>query len=106
MSFHKTTSPSASDESMFGCECAMPFLTLLHCDALGRRTLSGLAFGAAVALGACDAASATAPDAAPQDKVSSAFAKVDREIARAKARWSRDDAAARQGGGAGSAPGH
>jgi hypothetical protein len=106
MSFNIKARPAASDESMFGCECAMPFLTLLYPDALGRRTLSGLALGAAVTLGACDAASPAPLEAAPQDKVSQAFSKVDREIARAKARWGRDAAVARQGAVAGSAPGH
>lgn len=87
MSFEQTGTPAPSDESMFGCECAMPFLTLL----------------AVVALGGCDTAADTSPQTAPQDKVGAAFERVDREIARAKARWSRDDAVASRGDDAASA---
>jgi hypothetical protein len=70
-----------------------------HADVVPRRPLSGVALGAAVALGACTVAPDTSPRTAAQDKVAAAFAKVDREIARAKARWSRDDAAQRQADG-------
>jgi hypothetical protein len=81
------------DALMFGCECALPFLTEAHGVAARRRTFSGLALGAAVALGACDAGPEPAPQPEPTDKVSAAFAKVDREIARAKARMDWSDKA-------------
>ncbi len=75
---------------MFGCECALPFLTALHTGAQ-RGALSGLAFGAVLALGACDGAPHPPLQPAPVDKVGAAFDKVDGEIARTKARldWSR-----------------
>ena len=87
--------PDAVDEAlMFGCECALPFLTELHAVGASRRALSGLALGAAVALGACDVVpEATSQHPAPADKVSAAFAKVDREIARTKARMNWNDKA-------------
>jgi hypothetical protein len=53
---------AASDESMFGCECALPFLTLR------QRTLSGLALGAVVALVGCDGAKDSPPRTAPQQR--------------------------------------
>ena len=96
MSFEQNDRSVASNESMFGCECAMSFLTLRQAERSGRRALSGMALGAVVALGGCDAAPPTPPETAPEDKVSAAFSKVDREIARAKARWSRDDRVARE----------
>ena len=79
------------DALMFGCECALPFLTESNGIAAGRRAFSGLALGAAVALGACEYVPEPAPQPVPTDKVSAAFAKVDREIARTKARLKRAD---------------
>ena len=104
MILSKNTGAAASDEAMFGCECALPFLTLLQPHAARRLRLSSFALGAVVALGACDTAADTAPQSPPQDKVSAAIAKVDREIARAKARWNRDDPLARSDDAGGSAP--
>ena len=101
--FGETATPPANDETMFGCECALPFL-VRHADVLGRRSVSGLALGAVMAFGACDMAPDTPPQTPPQDKVSEAFTRADREIARAKARWSGDNAVARHGADAGSAP--
>jgi uncharacterized small protein (DUF1192 family) len=78
---------------MFGCECALPFLDTLPSMVASRRAVSGLALGAAFALGACDASSDAPPadtsQQAPVDKVSAAFAKVEREIERTKARLER-----------------
>ena len=86
--------PAVHDALMFGCECALPFLTELHGGSATRRAFSGLALGAAVALGACDAVpEATSQHPAPADKVSAAFARVDREIARTKARMNWNDKA-------------
>jgi hypothetical protein len=78
------------DALMFGCESALPFLTDVQGAGAPRRAFSGLALGAVVALSACDAGPQATPPAAPTDKVSAAFAKVDREITRTKARmnWS------------------
>lgn len=83
-------SSPAVDGVMFGCECALPFLTALHTGA-PRGALSSLAFGAVLALGACDGAPQPPRQAVPVDKVGAAFDKVDGEIARTKARldWSR-----------------
>lgn len=83
-------SSPANDGVMFGCECALPFLTALHTGAQ-RGALSGLAFGAVLALGACDVAPPPPLQAAPVDKVSAAFDELEGEIARTKARldWSR-----------------
>jgi hypothetical protein len=105
MTFDKSIRPAASDDSMVGCECALPFLTLQP-DAWGRWTLSGFALGAAVALGACDASPEATPQTEPQDKVGAAFSKVEREITRAKARWNREPAAARGSADAASAARH
>jgi hypothetical protein len=99
MSIDKTS----SEDSSFGCECALPFLTRLHADALGRAALSSMALGAAVALGGCDRAANEPPKTVPADKAGSVFEKIDRELARAKARWRGDDARARRSADAASA---
>lgn len=95
----RTTKPAAAahlevpagDELMFGCECALPFLTGVPRAAPGRSALLSLALGTMGALAACNAAPDSALQQEPLDKVSAAFAKVDREIARAKDRlnWSQ-----------------
>jgi hypothetical protein len=96
---------STEDDLMFGCECALPFLSTLH-SATPRGALSGLlAFGAVMSLGACNL-SPEAPRAAPVDKVSAAFAKVDREIARARARFDKSPPAERRIADANAPPSH
>jgi hypothetical protein len=96
--------PSTSNETMFSCESALPFLTGLPArDAHGRRALAGVALGAAVALTACERAVEPAPQPPPPDKVSAAFSKLEREIERAKARLSRAEPSARRDADAGSA---
>lgn len=79
------------DALMFGCECALPFLTEVQGVGTGRRAFSGLALGAAVALGACDAVPEATSPPAPTDKVGAAFAKVEREIERTRARMNLSD---------------
>jgi hypothetical protein len=66
--------------------------------------LAGLTFGAAVALTACDLAAEPTSQPPPQDKVSAAYSKIEREIARAKARLSREEPSPNRSADASSAP--
>lgn len=84
--------PVTSDESMFGCECALPFLA----GPLGgvrKGAASIVALGALVGLAACDSAPPDVPRqevADKADKVSAAIGKLDRQFERAKARFKKD----------------
>jgi hypothetical protein len=86
------TKPSDGDEVMFGCECALPFLTGLQGVDMRKAVASVAALGALVTLAACDGAptQGAAPDAA--DKVSASFDKIERQIERAKARFKKGQA--------------
>ncbi len=83
--------PSASEATMFGCECALPFLTGLHGDTLRTKgVMSAAALGALLALAACDGATQDASRHDNADRLSEAFDKVERQVERAKARLNRN----------------
>lgn len=91
MKFTVKPRPSASEATMFGCECALPFLTGLHGDALRTKgVLSVAALGALLALAACDGATPDASRHDNTDKLSEALDKATRQVERAKARLKRD----------------
>lgn len=81
MKFTLEPMPSASDATMFGCECALPFLTGLHSDASRTKgVLSVAALGALMALAACDAVTHVASRHADDVGVSEAFDEVARQV--------------------------
>jgi hypothetical protein len=85
--------PALSDESMFGCECALPFLSPTA-GGVSLGAASVMALGALMSLGACDAAppNVTRHEVADKsDKVSAAIDKIDRQFDRAKARFRKDE---------------
>ena len=86
------TKPLDADEAMFGCECALPFLTGVQGVEMRKAAVSVAALGALVALAACDGApqQTSRPDAA--DKLSVSIDKVERQIERAKARFKKGQA--------------
>jgi hypothetical protein len=81
MKFTLEPMPSASDATMFGCECALPFLTGMHGDASRTNVvLSVAALGALMALAACDAVTQEASRHDDADQVSEAFDEVARQV--------------------------
>lgn len=95
MNFSLDTKPSASDETMFGCECALPFLTGWHGSAMRQGAVSAVALGALMTLAACDATPQDGSRDEAAGKVSATFDKSDRQIARAEARFNKVERQAR-----------
>ncbi len=86
-----TSGAEADETTMFGCECALPFLTGLPGGGVRKGAASVVALGALMALGACDGGAQDLPRGEAADKVSQAIDKVDRQFERAKARLKKEE---------------